>query len=101
MVGWITGIKQVRFEPLQGHALEVGLGEGNFRPIQSEGLWSVGVDQLTLDQEGPELFGVGPMECVWVLDFRPRGQQFIIAMCRVGKVTDGDCEIIEDGHIGI
>ena len=49
MVGRITGIEQVQFEPLQSHAFEIGLGKGNFRPIQLEGLWPVRIDELALD----------------------------------------------------
>ena len=101
MVSRITGIEQVWFEPLQSHALEVGLGEGNFRPIQSEGLWPVGVDQLTLDQEGPEFFGVSPIERVWILDFCPRGQRLVVATGRAGKATDGDSKVVEDSHVWI
>ena len=94
MVGWITGIEQVWFEPLQSHAFEVGLGEGNFRPIQLEGLGPVGVDELALDQEGPELFGVSPIKHVQVPDFRLRGQQLIVVTHRVGKATDSDSRVL-------
>ena len=101
MVGWITGIEQVQFKPLQSHALEVGLGEGNFRPIQSEGLWLVRVDKLTLDQEGPEFFRVGPIERVQIPDFCSRGQQLIVVTGRAGKAADGNGKVVEDSHVWI
>ena len=54
-----------------------------------------------MDQEGPEFFGVGPIEHVWIPDFRPRGQQLVVAMGRAGKVTDSDSKVVEDSHVWI
>ena len=61
----------------------------------------VGVDKLALDQEGLDLFGVSLIEHVWILNCHLRGQQFIIATRRAGKVIDSNCKIVEDGHVGI
>jgi len=47
--------------------------------------------ELTLDQEGPELFGVRTVEGVWFADFGTGGRGVIGLAGGVGEVIDGDC----------
>jgi len=66
------------------------LGESYLCPIKAECLGSILETELTLDQEGPELFGVHTIKGVQFTDFGMGGGRVVGLAGGVGEVIDGD-----------
>ena len=100
-LGQRSGVQEIRFEPFQGHALEVGLGEGYLCPILTKGFGAVLEAQFALDQEGPELFGIHAIKGVRFMDFGMGGQEVVGASRGAGETIDGKGEVMEDSQIRV
>ena len=97
-VSWITGVEEVQFKPFQHHTFQIGLVECYPCPILVESLSTILGAQFTLDQEGPEFFGVRAVKGVWFMDLGMGGRG-VIGMTRgAGEAVDSEGEIVEDSQ---
>jgi len=67
-------------------------------PYQGRCLGSILETELTLDQEGPELFGVHTIKGVQFTDFGTGGGRIVGTARGVGEAVDRDSEIVEDSQ---
>ena len=90
---WVElGVSQqeLRLEPIEHHALEVGLGIDDLHMVIVKGLGAVLEVQLALHEEHTELMGVRTIELVWFADFHPP--------LRFGRLTGGGGGMSEGGN---
>src|SRR5215470_19052320 len=75
---WEVGVrsfKEIRYEPSECYALEVGHGKIDFGSVRSESDRTIGEVELALGQEVPEFLGVCAIEFVRRSDFGLRSRR--------------------------